>query len=403
MNQDATKQASTLEGPRGQGPLSGVRILELAGIGPGPFAAMMLADAGAEIIRVDRASGQLSTRALGNARLDLMNRNRRSVAVDLKREEGVELVLSLVERADGLIEGYRPGVAERLGFGPEVALARNPRLVYGRMTGWGQEGPLAKAAGHDIDYIALSGALSMIGRKGEAPVPPLNLVGDFGGGGMFLAFGMVCALLEASKSGKGQVVDAAMVDGAAVLTTMMHGMAAMGLWSEERGTNILDTGAHFYEVYETSDHKHIAVGAIEPQFYQVLLEKIGLAGQDLPAEMDRSSWPEMKKRLAEVFREKTRDEWCAILEGSDACAAPVLGFREAPEHPHNQARATFVNFDGQLQPAPAPRFSRTPTGIRRSAPAPGEHTREALADWGIDAQVVDELLAKGVLSEVAPE
>jgi len=395
-------QETSTEGASTQlGPLSGIRIVELAGIGPGPFAAMMLADAGAEIIRVDRAAGQLSTRALGNARLDLMNRNRRSVAVDLKKDEGVELVLSLVERADGLIEGYRPGVAERLGVGPEVALARNPRLVYGRMTGWGQEGPLAKAAGHDIDYIALSGALSMIGRKGEAPVPPLNLVGDFGGGGMLLAFGMVCALLEASKSGKGQVVDAAMVDGAAVLTTMMHGMAAMGLWSEQRGTNILDTGAHFYEVYETADHRYMAVGAIEPQFYQELLERVGLSGEELPAEMDRASWPAMKQRLAEVFRQKTRDEWCAILEGSDACAAPVLGFREAPEHPHNKARATFVNFDGQLQPAPAPRFSRTPCAIRRPAPAPGEHTREALTDWGIDSHTVEKLLESRALLEAA--
>ena len=348
------------------GPLKGVRIVEIAGIGPGPFAAMMLADAGADVVRVDRvaAAGAKGSKGLS---LDLMNRGRRSVAVDLKNPAGVEAVLQLVEHADALIEGFRPGVAERLGIGPEVCLERNPRLVYGRMTGWGQHGPLSHSAGHDIDYIALAGALHPIGRAGQAPVPPLNLVGDFGGGGLLLAYGMACALLETSRSGQGQVVDAAMVDGAAVLTTFIHGLRAMGMWTDERGKNLLDTGAHFYDVYETSDGHHIAVGAIEPQFYAELIRLSGVDPESLPAQMDRTRWDEAREILAKVFRSKTRSQWCQIFEGTDACVAPVLSLSEAPEHPHNRARGSFVEVGGVTQPAPAPRFSRTPWGDPKAA------------------------------------
>jgi alpha-methylacyl-CoA racemase len=302
--------------------------------------------------------------------------------VDLKHADGVELVLRLAERADALIEGFRPGVMERLGLGPDVCLARNPSLVYGRMTGWGQEGPLAQAAGHDINYIALAGALDPIGRRGEPPVPPLNLVGDFGGGGMFLAFGVACALVERARSGRGQVVDAAMVDGAAVLMTMMHSFRAMGMWNDERGTNLLDTGAHFYDVFETRDGKFVSIGSIEPQFYAELLKLTGLEGSDLPRQMDRARWPEAKARLAEVFRGKTRDEWCRIMEGTDVCFAPVLSMGEAYEHPHNVARGTFVDVAGRRQPGPAPRFSRTRPEIARPPCHAGQHTDEALADWG---------------------
>ncbi len=380
------------------GPLEGIRIVEVAGIGPGPFAAMMLADAGADVVRVDRAPAVTGSLRPGVARLDFMNRGRRSVAVDLKHPEGVGTVLRLVEAADGLLEGFRPGVAERLGIGPESCLARNPRLVYGRMTGWGQEGPLANTAGHDIDYIAVSGALHAVGRAGEAPVPPLNLVGDFGGGGLLLAYGMACALLEAARSGKGQVVDAAMVDGAAALTTFIYGLRAMGLWVDERGSNLLDTGAHFYEVYETADAKHIAVGAIEPQFYSELVRLSGVDPGKLPAQMDRSRWEEGKKALAEVFLAKTRDEWCTIFDGSDACVAPVLSFAEANQHPHNVARSTFVEVDGQIQPGPAPRFSRTPGAVRRPPPEPGEHTDEVLADWGISGDEITAMRASGAIA-----
>jgi alpha-methylacyl-CoA racemase len=369
---------------RSTGPLAGLAVVEVAGIGPGPFAAMMLADMGAEVLRVDRASSVPATPSESVSR-DLLARGRRSVGVDLKHPEGVATVLRLVERADGLIEGFRPGVAERLGIGPEPCLARNPRLAYGRMTGWGQDGPLAGAAGHDIDYIALAGVLGAIGRAGQPPVPPLNLVGDFGGGGMLLAFGMVCAFFEAARSGRGQVVDAAMVDGAALLTTMIHGLRAMGLWKEERGTNLLDTGAHFYEVYETADGGHVAVGAIEPQFYAELLRLSGLEGEDLAPQMDRSSWPQMKERLARVFRSRTRDEWCQIMEGGDACFAPVLSMAEAPDHPHNRGRGTFVEVGGVVQPGPAPRFSRTPGEVAGPPARPGQHTDEALEDWGFSA------------------
>jgi alpha-methylacyl-CoA racemase len=363
------------------GPLQGIRVLEIAGIGPGPFAAMLLADMGAEVLRIDRAQN-VPPSFPAEPSFDLLNRGRRSIGVDLKQEAGVEAVLRLAERADALLEGFRPGVMERLGLGPEVCLARNPRLVYGRMTGWGQEGPIAQAAGHDINYIALSGTLFHLGRKGEKPLPPLNLVGDFGGGGMLLAFGVVCALVERQRSGKGQVVDAAMVDGAAVLMTMMHTFRHAGMFSDERGTNLLDTGAHFYETYETKDGKHVSVGSIEPQFYKELIERSGLAGEELPRQMDRAQWPAMKERMAAIFKTKTRDEWCRIMEGSDVCFAPVLSMGEAYEHPHNVARRTFVEIAGKLQPAPAPRFSRTAPDVPAPPPHPGQHTEAALRDWG---------------------
>jgi alpha-methylacyl-CoA racemase len=379
------------------GPLDGVKILEIAGIGPGPFAAMMLADMGADVIRVDRAQSVMGGDPAAPP-ADVLNRGRRSIGLDLKNADGVETLLELVESADALIEGFRPGVTERLGFGPDVCLARNPRLVYGRMTGWGQTGPYAAAAGHDINYIALAGALDPIGRAGEKPVPPLNLVGDFGGGGMLLAFGLVCALLEARGSGQGQVVDAAMVDGAAVLTTMFHALRAMGVWNDERGTNLLDTGAHFYEVYETSDGKHVSVGSIERQFYAELLERTGLAGDERFAHQhDRSAWPALKEQLAELFRTKTRDEWCELLEGTDVCFAPVLSLGEAPHHPHNVERGTFVERDGVVQPAPAPRFSRTSPQIQRPPAHAGQHTDEVLADWGFDPEAVAKLRDTGAI------
>ncbi len=374
------------------GPLSGIRILELAGIGPGPFAAMMLSDMGADVLRVDRAAVVKGSPVDGAAPpMDVLNRGRKSVGVDLKHPDGLATVLRLVESADALIEGFRPGVTERLGLGPDVCLERNPRLVHGRMTGWGQEGPMAHAAGHDINYIALAGALDPIGRAGEPPLAPLNLVGDFGGGGMLLAFGVACALIERDRSGQGQVVDAAMVDGAAVLMTMMHGMRAMGFWTDERGTNLLDSGAHFYEVYETADGKFVSLGSIEPQFYAELLKRSGLEGEDLPPQMDRSQWPRMKERLRPLFKTKTRDEWCAIMEGSDVCFAPVLSMAEAPVHPHNQHRGTFVDVAGITQPGPAPRFSRTPPEISRPPAHAGQHTDEALAEWGLGADEIDKL------------
>jgi len=378
------------------GPLSGVRIIELAGIGPAPFAGMMLADAGADIVRIDR-SDRASSPPKEEPHVDLMNRGRRSVAVDLKHPDGVALVLRLIERADGLMEGFRPGVAERLGLGPDECLGRNPALVYGRMTGWGQRGPMAARAGHDIDYIALAGALEPIGRAGERPLPPLNLVGDFGGGGMLLAFGMVAALLSARQTGKGQVVDAAMVDGAASLTTMVYTLRAAGIWHDERGTNLLDTGAHFYEVYETADGGYLGVGAIEPQFYAELLEGLGLADEELPGQMDRAAWPAMKERFAAVFATRTRSEWEAVFDGSDACVAPVLSFDEARVHPHNVERGTFIEVAGVVQPAPSPRFEGTPGAIRRPPPNPGQHGDEALAEWGLVPDEIAALRASGAV------
>ena len=380
------------------GPLAGVRVIEVAGIGPGPFAAMMLSDMGAEVVRVDRAQA-VHGGDPNHPPADIMNRGRRSIGVDLKNPEGVETVLRLVESADALIEGFRPGVAERLGIGPEECLARNPALVYGRMTGWGQEGPYASAAGHDINYIALSGTLHSIGRAGGPPVPPLNLVGDFGGGGMLLAFGIACALVEASNSGQGQVVDAAMVDGAAVLATFIHGLTSMGMWQEERGTNLLDTGAHFYDVYETADGKYVSIGSIEPQFYAELLRLTGLdSDPDMAQQMNRTRWPELKERLAKVFLGKTRDEWCEIMEGTDVCFAPVLAPSEAPNHPHNVTRNTFVEVAGIRQPGPAPRFSRTPGSISRPPSHAGQHTDEVLSDWGFEESELAELRASGAIA-----
>jgi alpha-methylacyl-CoA racemase len=369
------------------GPLSGIRVIEVAGIGPGPFAAMVLADLGADVLRLDRAQ-VVRGGDPAEPPFDVLNRGRRSVGVDLKHPDGVAAVLRLVEAADVLLEGFRPGVMERLGLGPDACLARNPRLVYGRMTGWGQAGPLAHAAGHDINYIALAGALAHIGRKGERPLPPLNLVGDFGGGGMLLALGVAAALVERASSGRGQVVDAAMVDGAALLMAMMYGFYGAGLWSDARGENLLDTGAHFYDAFETADGRHVAIGSIEPQFYAELLRLTGLSGEALPRQMDRAQWPALRERLAAIFRTKTRDEWCAIMEGSDVCFAPVLTMGEAPAHPHNAARGTFVEVAGRTQPGPAPRFSRTPGAIRRPPPHPGQHTDEALADWGFGADEI---------------
>jgi alpha-methylacyl-CoA racemase len=360
------------------GPLDGVKVVEVASIGPGPFTAMLLADMGAEVVRVDRipAAGDGPDPAL-----DVLNRGRRSVAVDLKHPDGVATVLRLVGQADVLLEGFRPGVMERLGLGPDPCLAANPALVYGRMTGWGQDGPFAQVPGHDINFIAVAGVLAGVARPGERPVPPLNLVGDFGGGGLLQAFGVVCALLEARRSGRGQVVDTAMVDGAALLLAMVCALRARGDWAGEPGTNLLDGGAPFYDAYETADGRHVAVGAIEPRFYDALLRGLGLDPADLPPQLDRRSWPATKERFAAVFRTRTRAEWCERLEGTDACLSPVLGLDEAPDHPQVRARGTFVADGAVLQPAPAPRLAATPAAVAGPPPRPGQHTDEVLAAW----------------------
>ena len=375
------------------GPLTGTRIIELAGIGPGPFCGMLLADMGAEVIRVDRATGR-PRRAQ-----DVLTRGRRSIAVDLKSDRGRAVILKLCESSDALFEGFRPGVAERLGVGPADCMARNEKLVYGRMTGWGQEGPMSQAAGHDINYISLVGALHAIGEAGGKPVPPLNLVGDFGGGGMFLAFGLVCALLEAQKSGRGQVVDAAMVDGAATLMAMFFTMRASGAFKTDRGTNLLDGGAHFYGTYETSDGRYISLGSIEPQFYALLVEKAGLDPERFSAQMDQSRWVEFKSELTEVFKTRTRDEWCDIMEGTDVCFAPVLELDEAHRHPHAQARNAFVDLEGVLQPAPAPRFSRSEVAVSHGSRLPGEDTVEVLGNAGFAQAEIDELLNSGAVAQ----
>ena len=377
------------------GPLTGLKVIELQGIGPGPFCGMMLADMGAEVIRIDRASaaGQEPRRA------DILARGRRSIAVDLKNPDGVETVLKLLEQADVLIEGFRPGVMERLGLGPDVCLERNAGLIYGRMTGWGQTGTLAQAAGHDINYISLTAALHSIGEPGGAPVPPLNLVGDFGGGGMLLAFGVVAALFERGRSGKGQVVDAAMTDGSALLMNGVFGMMNLGHWLPERGKNMLDGGAHFYGTFETQDGKHVSIGSIEPQFYALLLEKSGLGEEDgLAGQMDRSNWPAMRERLERIFKTKTRDEWDAIMLGTDICYAPVLNFQDAIDHPHNRARDTFVEVDGLHQAAAAPRFSRTPPQTPGAAATPGAHTDGILAEFGFDAAEIGRLREAGAIA-----
>jgi alpha-methylacyl-CoA racemase len=378
------------------GPLDGIKVVELAGIGPGPMCAMLLADLGAEVLRIDR----LEAVDLGLERgrqFNLLNRGRRSASIDLKKPQGIEAVLRLVDRADALIEGFRPGVTEKLGLGPDVCLARNPRLVYGRMTGWGQDGPLAHAAGHDINYIALTGALHAIGNRGGPPVPPLNLVGDFGGGAMFLAFGICAGIIEASRSGRGQVVDAAMTDGASSLMTAIYGLFAAGSFTNQRGTNVLDSGAHYYGVYECADGRYVSVGSLEGKFYAELLEKLGLGDDDLPDRQNPGHWAAYQAKVAAIFRTKTRDQWCEVMEGSDVCFAPVLDLDEAPRHPHNQARGTFEEYDGVVQPAPAPRFSRTPGAIQRPPAERGEHTDEALTDWGFGAHDLDRLRTAGAI------
>ena len=382
----------------GAGPLAGLRIVEFAGIGPGPFCGMMLADHGAEVIRVDRASGGRGGSQPVSTR-DVLARGRKSIALNLKSEEGIALARKLCASADGLIEGFRPGVMERLGLGPDVLLADNPKLVYGRMTGWGQTGPYAPYAGHDINYIALAGALAHFGRAGEKPTPPVNMVGDFGGGGMMLAFGMVSALLNVARGGEGQVVDAAMTDGTAVLMAMIHGMANQGIWREELGANLLDTGAHFYDTYETADGKFVSIGSIEPQFYAELRARLGLAEDaEFDPQMNPAQWPMLKEKLAAIFRSKTRDEWDALLEHSDVCYAPVLTMREAREHPHNVARGTFVEVDGDPQPAPAPRYSGTQTAKPAAAPMPGDDSDSVLADLGLSAEEIASLRGSGAIS-----
>ena len=377
------------------GPLEGVRVVELQGIGPGPFCGMMLADMGAEIIRVDRSAsvGQEANKT------DFLARGRKSIGVDLKNPQGVETVLRLIETADVLIEGFRPGVMERLSLGPDVCLARNPRLVFGRMTGWGQTGSMASAAGHDINYISLSGALHAIGEKDSNPTPPLNLVGDFGGGGMLLAFGIAAALFETQKSGKGQVIDAAMTDGSALLMNAVFGIMNTGRWSSDRGTNLLDGGAHFYGTYETKDGKYVSIGSIEPQFYELLLEKTGLSNDhDLPKQMSRDDWPNLRQKLEEVFILKTRDEWDEIMLGTDICYAPILTLEEAASHPHNSERETFSLSEGLIQASPAPRFSRTSPQLPESATAAGSNTDEILVDLGMNQSEIKELKAGGAVA-----
>ena len=377
------------------GPLSGKRIIEIAGIGPGPFCAMLLSDLGAEVIRVDRAS-TVADELPDFPSLDLLNRGRRSIGINLKDPEGVATVLKLIESSDALIEGFRPGVAERLGIGPEDCLTRNPKLIYGRMTGWGQYGSYSSMAGHDINYIALSGVLGMIGRKDEKPVPPVNLIGAFGGGGMILALGVCAALVEVASSGKGQVIDAAMTDGSALLATMVHSFKAMGIWGD-RGTNLLDTGAPFYDVFECSDGKFISIGSIEPQFYSELLRITGLDQQENPKQMDRQSWDEMKSKIASAIKSKSREEWENLMEGTDVCFAPVLTIDEAYDHPHNLERNTFIEVAGVKQPAPAPRFSRTPASITSPPPHPGEHTEEILLDSGFTISEISSLREQNVI------
>ncbi len=378
------------------GPLVGYRIMELAGIGPTPFCGMMLADMGAEVIVVDRVDGQTDIARLSQ---QVLNRGRRTIAVDLKDPEGTEIIMKLVETADGLIEGFRPGVAERLGIGPDACWERNPGLVYGRMTGWGQVGPLSATAGHDIDYIALSGVLGAIGRVDDRPVPPLNLIGDFGGGGLLLAFGVVCGLLESRESGLGQVIDAAMTDGSAVLSTMMHGLAAVGLWDlDTKGVNILDSGAPWYDTYETSDGGYMAVGAIEPAFYEALIEGLGLTGSELPGQHDRAAWPALAGIFAARFRERSRAEWTTAFEGTDACVAPVLRLGEAATHPHNVERGTFIEVGGVVQPAPAPRFGRTVADSPAPPPDFGADSDELLSELGLDAPTIASLRATGVIA-----
>ena len=374
------------------GPLSGLRIIEFAGIGPGPFCGMMLADHGAEVVRIDRTGA--AARFDGK---DVLARSRKSVALNLKSEDGVALARKMCAQADGLIEGFRPGVMERLGLGPDVLLSDNPKLVYGRMTGWGQSGPYAPYAGHDINYIALAGALAHFGRRGDRPTPPINMVGDFGGGGMMLAFAMVSALLAVARGGEGQVIDAAMTDGSAVLMAMVHGFRNNGMWSDEAGTNLLDTGTHFYDTYETADGKYVSIGSIEPQFYAELRRIAGLEDEAWDAQMDPNAWPKLKEKIAAIFRTKTREEWNALMEHTDVCYAPVLTMGEAIAHPHNQARETFVDVGGSPQPAPAPRYSRTVADTPQPAKQPGVDTDELLAELGLSDEDIAAHRAAGTI------
>lgn len=379
------------------GPLTGLKVIELAGIGPAPMCGMMLSDMGAEVVRVDR----LADAGLGIAmpkKYNLLGRGRRSIALDLKKPESIEALLKLIDKADVVLEGFRPGVMERLGLGPDICLERNPRLVFARVTGWGQEGPLSKSAGHDLNYIALSGALHAIGRSNdEPPTPPLNLVGDFGGGTMFVLTGILAALFEVNKSGQGQVVDAGMVDGALSLMTSIYGMFASGVQTDQRASNILDSGSHFYNTYETKDGLYVSIGSIETKFYAELLEKMQIDPDSMAPQMERESWPAMTEKLKELFLTKTRDEWCAIMENTDICFAPVLSLEEAPEYPHNKERNAFVEVEGVMHPAPAPRFSATPSSIKGPTPKTGEHTEEVMLDWGISSDEVNALRAGGAI------
>jgi alpha-methylacyl-CoA racemase len=375
----------------GQGPLSGLKVVEFAGIGPGPFCGMLLSDLGADVVRIDRKGKGRASPA------DITSRGRRSIGLDLKNPDAIETCLKLMEGADAVFEGFRPGVMERLGLGPDVALKRNPKLVYGRMTGWGQFGPYANAAGHDMNYIAITGALHAIGTK-DKPIPPLNLVGDFGGGALYLAFGLLAGVLNARSTGQGQVIDCAMSDGAASLMSMFYGFKAGGMWKDERRVNLLDGGAHFYDTYQCADGKWISIGSIEPQFYALLLEKTGINDPEFAAQMDRASWDSLRDKLGHVIAQKTQAEWCEIMDATDVCFAPVLDLDEAPKHAHNVARKTFVELEGVIQPAPAPRFSATPGAIQGPPPAIGAHDKEALGDWGFSPAAIDALKASGALA-----
>lgn len=373
-----------------QGPLSGLKVLEFAGIGPGPFCGMLLSDLGADVVRIDRKGGA------SRGKTDVTARGRRSVAMDLKSPRAVEACLKLMAVADAAFEGFRPGVMERLGLGPDAALTRNPKLVYGRMTGWGQTGPYAQAAGHDMNYIAITGALDAIGTQ-EKPIPPLNLVGDFGGGALYLAFGLLAGITHARATGAGQIIDCAMSDGAASLMAMFYGFRASGMWAASRRSNLLDGGAHFYDTYQCADGRWISIASIEPQFYALLLEKTGVSDPDFQRQMDRESWPSLRERLSKLILAKTQAEWCEIMDATDVCFAPVLTMDEAPTHPHNAFRETFVDVGGVVQPAPAPRFSATPGAIQGPPPAVGEDNRQALADWGFSQAEIDGLVANGAL------
>ncbi len=374
----------------GKGPLSGLKVLEFAGIGPGPFCGMLLSDLGADVVRIDRKGPGRASPA------DITSRGRRSVALDLKQPAAIEACLKMMESADAIIEGFRPGVMERLGLGPDVALARNPKLVFGRMTGWGQFGPYAKAAGHDMNYIAITGALHAIGTD-DKPVPPLNLVGDFGGGALYLAFGLMAGVISARETGKGQVIDCAMSDGAASLMAMFYGFKASGIWQETRRSNLLDGGAHFYDTYQCADGKWISIGSIEPQFYALLLEKTGITDPEFSNQMSRDHWPSLTAKLAEAIKGKTQAEWCEIMDATDVCFAPILDLDEAPRHPHNVARQTFVTLDGVVQPAPAPRFSGTPGEIQGPPPKIGAHNEAALSEWGFSGDEIAALTSAGAI------